>query len=132
MTPAPSTTFLLGVAITAAVFGWCRRPEVVRADGPVEGESSSEFIVRSAASSSGTALLFVLNQRTKVLSLYEGEGGSRATRGLSLVASRKIERDNYVTGYNDRSEYSYQDLVKRFQLEEARTSSTGEAEDGKR
>lgn len=91
----------------------------VRADEP-DTDTHAEYVIRTESSSTGTALVFLLNTRTQVLNVYEAEGGTRATRGLSFVASRKIARDIFVTGYNDRSEYSYQDLLKRFELEEAR------------
>ena len=119
------TDFLLGMACAAAVAGWLRDPTPVAAQEPLDADAPG-YIVRTAASSTGTALLFVLNTESKVMNVYEAEGGSRATRGLAFIASRKIERDSFVTGYNDRSEYSYQDLVKRIQLEEARASGPNE------
>ncbi len=99
-------------------------------------EAPSEFQMATGTAAHGGALLFVLNARTRTLNVYEAEGGSRATRGITFVASRKIDRDLYVTGYNDKSEYSYQDLVERFRVEEARpkvqASSGGDSDDGDR
>lgn len=83
-------------------------------------EEPSEFLMTTGTAAHGGALLFVLNTATRTLNVYEAEGGSRATQGVTFVASRKIDRDLYVTGYNDKSEYSYQDLVERFRVKEAR------------
>jgi len=84
------------------------------------------FLMETAKATTGGALLFVLNTRSRVLNVYEADGGTRATRGVTFVGSRKIERDLYVTGYNDRSEYSYQDLLERFRVEETRAEALGE------
>lgn len=130
----------LGAALAFGAMGWVVAflgpafgvgGAAVRADEPVS-DAPGEYLVRTESSSTGTALVFVLNTRTQVLNVYEAEGGSRATRGLSFVASRKIARDVYVTGYNDRSEYSYQDLLKRFELEEARQNALEGSGDGDR
>lgn len=113
-----------------ALTGWGSSSDFVRADEPME-DGQAEYVIRTESSSTGTALVFVLNTRTQVLNVYEAEGGTRATRGLSFVASRKIARDIHVTGYNDRSEYSYQDLLKRFELEEARQDALDDSEGDK-
>lgn len=115
--------FLLGALTATALVGWwsaSRGGEVVAAPAP---GAEDEFLMTTGTAAHGGALLFVLNTRTRTLNVYEAEGGSRATRGVTFVASRKIERDLYVTGYNDKSEYSYQDLVERIRAEEARTGS---------
>ncbi|MBI4879151.1 MAG: hypothetical protein HY812_05755 [Planctomycetes bacterium] len=114
--------FLFGALAAAGLMGWLLQDEgtPVRAD---ETSGAGEFLMATGAPLQGGALLFVLNTRTRVLNVYEAEGGTRTTRGLTFVASRKIERDLYVTGYNDKSEYSYQDLLKRFEMEEARSKA---------
>lgn len=114
--------FLMGGMAAAGLLtlltGWGHFGGSVAAEeGPAE---AGEFQLATGNSATGGALLFVLNTRSRVLNVYEAEGGSRATRGLAFVASRKIERDLYVTGYNDKSEYSYRDLVERIRIEEAR------------
>ncbi len=112
--------FLFGALAAGGLLGWLLHDGA----GAVRAQESGEdgdFIMATGASLQGGALLFLLNTRTRVLNVYEAEGGTRTTRGLTFVASRKIERDLYVTGYNDKSEYSYQDLLKRFEVEEARS-----------
>lgn len=101
---------------------------IVRADGP-PGEEA-EFQMATGTAAHGGALLFILNTRSRVLNVYEAEGGSRATRGLTFVASRKIERDPFVTGYNDKSEYSYQDLGERLRVEESRSTTPADPRAG--
>lgn len=122
--------FALGATAAAAVAGLARGPTEVRAEEPAP-PAGAEIAMEVGTSSTGTALVFLLNQRTQVLAVYEAEGGSRATRGLSFIAARKIARDIHVTGYNDRSEYSYQDLLKRFELEEMRQKALEEEDEGR-
>lgn len=115
--------FLFGALAGAGVLALLSPSHVVDAapsQDPMTA-TSDDFVVATGTAAHGGALLFVLNTRTRVLNVYEAEGGSRATRGVTFVASRKIERDLYVTGYNDKSEYSYQDLVERFRVEESRS-----------
>ncbi|MFH0944101.1 MAG: hypothetical protein V2A76_02790 [Planctomycetota bacterium] len=118
---------LMGALIALGLVGWVLHlsggPEVLAGEPTQEEGDAGSFLLATGSGASGGALLFVLNTRSRVLNVYEAEGGTRATRGLTFVASRKIERDLYVTGYNDKSEYSYQDLVERFRLEETRAKA---------
>lgn len=117
--------FLFGAVTAAALLGWWSVTSgVFGVEGvdaaPTDPNASGEFLMSTGTAAHGGALLFVLNTKTQTLSVYEAEGGSRATRGVTFVASRKIARDLYVSGYNDKSEYSYQDLVERIRVEEGR------------
>jgi len=121
--------FALGAVTAVSLMGWfvAAQGDDVVAAAQVDGAGPEDFLMATGTAAHGGALLFVLNTKTRTLNVYEAEGGSRATRGVTFVASRKIERDLYVTGYNDKSEYSYQDLVERIRAEEARVRGTDQA-----
>ncbi len=100
-----------------------RHPEPIRADDAAPSNPQSKFLMTTGASVHGGVLLFLLDTETRGLLVYEAEGGSKGTRGITLVAARKVDQDVFVTGYNDKSEYSYSDLVKRARQEELRNKS---------
>lgn len=115
----------LTVATLLLVSSWLKNPNVVQA---ASGVGSEEFLLATGSSSQGGALIFVLNTEKEVLNVYEADGGSEAMRRLTFVASRKISRDLFVTGYNDKSEYSYRELGDRLRVEESKQSPSVEEE----
>jgi hypothetical protein len=123
--------FLLGAACAAVIVSVLRGPDrVVAADsGPSQ---PPPYVLESATGKYGGPLLFVLDTKSKVLSVYEAEGGTPATRGLTWIASRKIEFDSYTTMYNDKSETSYSALKQRFEDEFSKRAAGAatEASDG--
>lgn len=118
--------FVLGLACAAAVAGWFVRPEPVRALEPGEA-STGEFVMTTGTGKYGGPLLFVLNTKSKVLAVYEAEGGTPATRGITWVGARKIEYDMYTTLLHDKSETSYSELKAKF-LEEQSKQLTGQGD----
>jgi hypothetical protein len=62
----------------------------------------------------GASILYLVDTEKKQLAIYQANGGGESTQGLKLVGARKIDLDLQVVGYNDRSQYSYEDLQKRF------------------
>jgi hypothetical protein len=89
-----------------------------------------EYLISTSALPHGGVLVAVFNTETEVLTTYEAEGGTKATRGLTFVGARKVARDIFVTGYNDKSEYSYQELVERIAEVERRTAGSAESSAG--
>jgi hypothetical protein len=51
--------------------------------------------------------------------VYQANGGSESTQGLKLVGARRIDLDLQLYGFNDQSEYSYEELQKRFARSQA-------------
>lgn len=102
---------------------------VIAAREPVDA-SQPEYLISTSALPHGGVLVAVFNTETEVLTTYEAEGGTRATRGLTFVGARKVARDIFVTGYNDKSEYSYQELVERIAEVERRSAGSAESAAG--
>ncbi len=115
------------VAITAFAVDRLERASPVSAAEPTP--AGSQFLLESGTGKFGGPLLFVLDTKSKVLSAYEAEGGTPATRGLTWIGARKIEWDINTTSYNDKSEESYSSMKQRFEQEQARRI-TGAADDG--
>lgn len=116
-----------GLAFLAvAAANGLRAPAEVRAADAAP--AAPEFVMATGTQPHGGALLFLLDSKTRVLTCYEAEGGPKATRGLTFVGARKVEWDMYATGYNDKSEYSYQDMVKRFEAEAAKAQGDAPAD----
>ena len=79
------------------------------------GASSANGILAVTGSYGvGTSVLYVIDTETKQLAVYEGRGGSRSMRRLTLIGARRIDLDLQLRGYNDESEYQYTELEKMF------------------
>lgn len=125
--------FLFGAAAAAGLILWGLGGAGMSRVSAQEGAppaAAPEYLMQTQSLANGGALLFVLNTEAKVLSVYEAQGGLKATRGVTFVASRKIERDVYVSSYFDRSEYSYQELGKKIEIEESRDRPEGASSSG--
>ncbi len=63
----------------------------------------------------GTSVLYVIDTKAKVLSVYEARGGAKSSRRVVWVGARKIDLDLQTESYNDDSEVSYEQLRAIFQ-----------------
>lgn len=118
--------FLLGAICAASIVCWKFQPATVAAADV--GVSPPQFVLESAVGKYGGPLLFVLDTKSKVISIYEAEGGTPSTRGITWLGARKIEHDVNSTMYNDKSEVSYSELKQRFEEEFSRRAA-GSASD---
>jgi len=48
------------------------------------------------------------------IAVYQANGGTSGTQGISLVAARDISLDLQLEGLNDKSEFQYEDLYRTF------------------
>ncbi|HEB51693.1 MAG TPA: hypothetical protein ENI87_00405 [bacterium] len=140
----PAQTLLLGAGFGAAfLLGQCfPRPAVDAqgrgpvnpppAPGPVvggerpteqpivyteEGGSSAAangFLAVTGSYGVGTSVLYLVDTEHRQLAVYEARGGSAEQRRVVLVGARRIDLDLQLHGYNDRSEYEYEDLERLF------------------
>ena len=69
-------------------------------------------------------MLFLIDTVNRQMAVYQAMGGSESTQGLKLVAARRIDLDLQLYGLNDKSEYSYEELQKRF-AEQKRPPASG-------
>lgn len=63
----------------------------------------------------GVSLLYVLDQQTQHLAVYEARGGGANARELAFVGARDISLDTLLTGFNDKSDLSADELRKEFE-----------------
>ncbi|HLQ38691.1 MAG TPA: hypothetical protein VK348_12860 [Planctomycetota bacterium] len=102
--PTPPTT---GTTGTAA-------PPVVYTEDSGHTASANGFLAVTGSYGVGTSVLYVIDTVNRQLAVYEARGGATEQRRVVLVGARRIDLDLQIRGYNDRSEYDYEDLKKSF------------------
>ena len=60
----------------------------------------------------GVSLLYVSDQHSQRLAVYEARGGASNSHRLVHVGSRNIRLDTALDAFNDESEYSFKELEK--------------------
>lgn len=87
------------------------RPATVLANS---GDSGYRYVAVTGNYSPDVALLYVLDQETQHLVVYEARGGASNSHEIKLVGARNIELDTQLDGFNDKSDYSHKDLERQF------------------
>ena len=77
-------------------------------------DGGRRYVAVTGEYSEGVALLYVLDQQTQHLVVYEAKGGANNSHSLKFVGARNIELDTLLDGFNDESEYSHRDLERQF------------------
>jgi hypothetical protein len=103
---------LLLAALFGAALVRLTTPEPVQAQS---ADGGRRFVAVSGPYQDGVSLLYVLDQANNRLLAYEGKGGAANSRKISLVGVRNIGLDSQLDGFNDDSEYSYQELKELLQ-----------------
>lgn len=62
----------------------------------------------------GVSILYVLDQETQHLAVYEARGGASNSHRIQFVGARNIELDMQLDGYNDESDLTHKELEKEF------------------
>jgi hypothetical protein len=114
------------LAATAIAALWPRAEPVAALEGAA---GNSDYLIATGTSKYSGALLFLFDTRSKVLAVYEAEGGTAATRGVTWVGARKLEWDTHTTELNDKSEHSFNEMKQLF-LDRQAALGTGDAADG--
>ncbi len=81
--------------------------------GFATGDSNGDMIAVTGLDITGVSILYVIDTRTRVLSVYNAIGGTRPE--VRWVGARKIELDLQVDGFNDQSEKKYKALRTEFE-----------------
>jgi hypothetical protein len=76
--------------------------------------SNNTMIAVSGIDLTGASVLFLIDTVNRQMAVYQAMGGSESTQGLKLVAARRIDLDLQLYGLNDKSEYSFEELQKKF------------------
>ena len=86
---------------------------------PVQARAETSPVLRYMAVTGpyqeGVSLLYVIDQVTNRLAVYEARGGGPNSRNLVHVGSRNIRLDTAIDAFNDESEYSFKELEKLLQ-----------------
>lgn len=84
-------------------------------------DSNGTMIAVTGIDLTGSSILYLVDTERRQLAVYQASGGTDSMQGLKLVGARKIDLDLQLEGFNDKSEYSFEELQKRFD-ENARAS----------
>jgi len=84
-----------------------------------DSNSNNRFVAVTTPIGSGESVTFVLDAETEQLAVYRFQ----RDKGLMLVAARKIDYDLKLSGFNDRSEYTREELKALFEKELARSKA---------
>jgi len=76
--------------------------------------SANGLIAVTGSYGVGTSVLYVVDTVRKQLAVYEARGGSPNASRLFLVGARRIDLDLQLQGYNDMSEFGYEQLQRKF------------------
>ena len=111
--PDPTTcSWLLAAALGGGLAARWLTPPPVQAQA---ADSGPRYVAVSTEYQQGVGLLFVLDQKTEHLAVYEAHGGAPNSRELVLVGARNISLDTQLDGFNDESEYSFKELKELFE-----------------
>jgi hypothetical protein len=90
-------------------------PVLVYGEDGGSSAAANGFLAVTGSYGVGTSVLYVIDTESRQLAVYEARGGSQGSRRLTLVGARRIDLDLQLEGYNDESEYSYEQLRRRFE-----------------
>ncbi len=90
-------------------------PAVVYSEESGAAASNNGFVAVTGSYGVGTSVLYLVDTVNRQLAVYEARGGSAEQRRIVLVGARRIDLDLQLQGYNDRSEYEYNDLQGLFE-----------------
>ena len=76
--------------------------------------STNGFLAVTGSYGVGTSVMYLVDTVNQQLAVYEARGGSAEQRRIVLIGARRLDLDLQLRGYNDRSEYEYDDLESLF------------------
>jgi hypothetical protein len=139
MASSPSKTvglvLLASLASAAATLALAPRPQTTgggQSDPPdvtptatfpalATSDSNDRMIAVTGIDMTGTSILYVIDTDTRQLAVYQANGGAPSMQSLKLVGARRIDLDLQLYGYNDESEYSFEELQEEFARRRAGT-----------
>lgn len=86
-------------------------------------DSNQDMIAVTGVDITGTAVLYLVDTRSKQLVVYQASGGSSSTQGVRLVGARNISLDLRLDGFNDKTELNGKSLT--FKQLESRFAGQG-------
>ncbi len=77
-------------------------------------DSNEQMIAVTGIDLTGSSILYLVDTQKKQLAIYQATGGTESMQGVKLVGARRIDLDLQLEGFNDRSQYPYEELEERF------------------
>ena len=77
-------------------------------------DSNGTMIAVTGIDLTGASILYLVDTQTKHLAIYQATGGTESSQGVKLVGARRIDLDLQLDGLNDKSQYSVQELERKF------------------
>jgi hypothetical protein len=77
-------------------------------------DSNGAMIAVTGIDLTGASILYLVDTQSKHLAVYQATGGTESSQGVKLVGARRIDLDLQLDGLNDRSQYSVQELERKF------------------
>ncbi|RMH02762.1 MAG: hypothetical protein D6702_07885 [Planctomycetota bacterium] len=102
---------VLAAALGGLLVRWAL-PQPARAQA---ADSGPRYVAVAAEYMTGVSLLYVLDQETEHLAVYEAHGGGPNAREVVFVGARDISLDTRLDGFNDQSEISARELREEFE-----------------
>jgi hypothetical protein len=137
--PSPLTLVLLGLC-TFAAFGWARGPQGGGAppttqaspifSGGATADSNEAMIAVTGTDVTGASVLYLVDTQRMRLAVYQAASTGQ-NMGVRFVGARRIELDMELNGYNDNSEYSFNELEQQFVEKGLIPSASGKGLDPK-
>lgn len=117
MTRRLDLTSLLALACAGLLGAFVARfvAPIPVAAAPQSADGDRRYVAVTGPYMEGVSLLYVLDQKTERLTVYEARGGAKNGHRIEFVAARNIGLDTQLNGFNDESEYSYEALQKEFE-----------------
>ena len=78
--------------------------------GGATADSNGSMIAVTGTDMTGAMVLYVIDTETKHLAVYQASAGAKSSQGIRHIATRRIELDLELDGYNDKSDNSYKVL----------------------
>jgi len=88
--------------------------QIPTSSGYGTSDSNGTMIAVTGVDVTGASLLYLVDTVGRHLTVYQATGGTKSTMNVRWVGARNIDLDLQVDGWNDRSQYTYQELADRF------------------
>jgi hypothetical protein len=102
---------LLSASLLGAVLASFFHPEAAYAQS---ADGGRRYVAVTGTYMEGVSILYVLDQQTQHLAIYEARGGATNSHRIQFVGARNIELDMQLDGYNDESDLTHKELEKEF------------------
>jgi hypothetical protein len=76
--------------------------------------ANARMIAATGIDVTGSSILYLVDTEARQLAVYQAQGGTKSTMSVKFIGARNIDLDLQVNGYNDKSEYTYQELAEEF------------------